>query len=412
MTHPSPRLPAFVRHLAAYGASEAASKATRLLVVIAVSRGLDVATIGVAAGALATGDILKSLTQNGIGQRIMAAPFTQLSAVARTAHRLFWLASLALFVLQLGVAAGLWLLADAPTLALLVAILSLEYLFMPGGLVQAALAMRWGKMAQTARIAGTQVVVANVASALLVLVWPSGLALVLPRLLTAPYWLLAMRRLHHWTPDTSVTPAPVAPFLRFGITVLGVEIAQALRLQADKLVIGVMMGAEMLGLYFMAFNAGLGLASSFSTAFATVLFPHLATASDRTAALRQSLIVGLGLITPAVIAQALLAPIYVPILFGDGWDGISDVVSILCLAAIPGTLWSAAAGWLRVQNRAQTELVVTIAMTGALIANTAIMAPFGLTAIATGYLSLCIALMGVASWPAISAAFGTRTQEI
>ncbi|MDG1282085.1 MAG: oligosaccharide flippase family protein [Pseudorhodobacter sp.] len=402
----------FARNLLAYGGSELGAKLSRLLVVIAVSRTLDLAEIGMAAAALAAADIVKSLTENGVIQRIIAAPADRLAATCLTAHRIFWVWCLGLFALQLGVAAAIWGWSGNGTLALLVVILAAEFLFMPAGLVQAGLAMREGKLRQTAAISAGQVVGANLICAGLALVWPSALALVLPRLLTAPIWLIAMRRLRPWVADHSQGYAPLRPFLSYGWAVLGVEIVKALRLQADKLVVGSLLGAEVLGLYFMAFNAGLSLATSFSTAFSTVLFPHLCTAEDKGLALRQGILLSMGLIAPAVIAQALLAPVYVPILFGAGWEGISETVSILCLAAIPTTLWSAAAGWLRSNDRPQVELVVTVALTLALTANTALLAPYGLNAIATGYLVLATAIMGGASLPALKHAFAPNRLEV
>ncbi len=248
----------FARNLAAYCLSEVAAKASRLIVVVAVARTMDVAAIGVAAGAIAAADILKALTENGVGQRIIAARDEDLDATCVRAHQIFWAWCLGLFALQIAAGALVWSLTGDALLFALIAILAGEYLFMPAGLVQCALAMRAGKLKQTAAIAAGQVVGANVISAIMALAFPGPIALVLPRLLSAPIWLVAMRRLHPWRADRSVRPAPLAPFLRYGWAVLGVEVVKALRFQADKLVIGAIGGAEMLGLYFMAFNAGLG----------------------------------------------------------------------------------------------------------------------------------------------------------
>lgn len=248
-------------------------------------------------------------------------------------------------------------------------------------------------------------------AAVLAVIWPGALALVLPRLLAAPIWLVAVRRLRPWRVDPSAGRAPVRPFLQFGWAVLGVEVVKALRLQADKLVIGALLGPAALGLYFLAFNAGLGLATSFSAALSTVLFPHLCNAEDRGQALRQGMILSLVLIVPVVVLQALAAPLYVPILFGDGWDGISDVVSTLCLVAIPTTLWAASAGWLRANGRPGIEFAVTAVLTASLIAITALLAPYGLLAIAKGYLVVASVIMGLASLPAIIAAFPRRLLE-
>ncbi|KUF12857.1 oligosaccharide flippase family protein [Pseudoponticoccus marisrubri] len=388
----------------AYGASELATKLSRLGVVVAVARTLDPVEIGLAAAALAAGDMLKSLTENGIGQRLIAAPADQLDAMCNRAHGLFWIWCVGLFVVQSALAGGLWMVTGNAALAALVLVLAGEYLFMPGGLVQTGLALRAGKLRRTAAIAGGQAVMANLMSVALALVWPSALALVLPRLLTAPFWLISMRRLHPWQPDPAAGKAPIRPFLAFGWPVLGVEIVKAARLQADKLIIGALLGPQVLGMYFMAFNAGLSLATSFSTAFAAVLFPHLCTSPDRAGALRQSMTVSLGLVAPAVIAQSLLAPWYVPLLLGSEWQDLSGVVSILCLAAIPTMLWTATAGWLRAENRPGRELAGTAALTTVLMAATALAAPFGLEALAWAYLATASLAMTLLSWPALRTA--------
>lgn len=388
-------------NLVAYGASELATKLSRLGVVVVVACTLDVTEIGLAAAALAMADMLKSLTENGIGQKLIAAPGADLAAMCNRAHGLFWVWCSGLFAVQAALALGIWLITGNSMLALLVLVLAGEYLFMPGGLVQSALAVRAGRLKHTAAIAGGQAVIANLMSVALALVWPTALVLVLPRLLTAPFWLISMRRLHPWQADQSAGKAPIAPFIRFGWAVLGTELVKAARLHADKLIVGALLGPQVLGLYFMAFNAGLSLATSFSTAFAAVLFPHLCASTDRAAAMRQALAVSLGLVAPAVIAQALLAPWYVPILLGAEWQALAEPVSILCLVAIPTMLWTAAAGWMRAENRPARELIATAILTLALMANTVVAAPFGLTAIAWGYLGVASVTMFALSWPAL-----------
>ena len=374
----------FTANLVAYGASEVASKASRLLVVVAVARTLDLTQIGVAAAALAAGDILKALTENGVGQRIIAARDEQLDETCATAHRIFWVWCIGLFIAQAGIAAALYYSGASALLAGLVFLMGVEYLFMPSGLVQVALAMRAGKLKQTAAIAGAQVVGANLISIVLVMVWPSAIALVLPRILSAPIWLIAVRRLHPWT-DQSQQRAPLRPFFDYGWAVLGVEVVKVMRLQADKLVVGATLGAETLGLYFMAFNAGLSLSNAFTTALSTVLFPLFSQSADRLVSLRQSLLIGVGMIAPLVVLQTLFAPTYIPIILGDGWDGIETLVQILCLLAIPTTLWATTASWLRTTNRAHIELMVTAILATIVISNAVFLGPFGLATLALGY---------------------------
>ncbi len=400
------------QNLIAYGASEVAAKASRLLVVIAVARTLGLTEIGLAAAAFAAGDVLKAVTENGVGQRIIAASDDALEKTCATAHRIFWVWCLALCLVQVGIGAVIFASGGSAMLFALIAILAAEYLFMPSGLVQAALAMRAGKLKATAGIAGAQIVGANLISVVLVFVWPSAIALILPRLLAAPIWLIAMRRLHPWKRKIDAGFAPLMPFITFGWAVLGVEIVKALRLQSDKIIIGMMMGADALGLYFMAFNAGLSLSNAFSQAFSIVLFPHLSRANDKAIALRQSMFIGLGLITPAVLLQSALAPIYIPVLFGAGWEDVSGIVSVLCLVAIPTTLWAAVSGLLRSEGRPQVEFIGTVGITFGLALSTICLVPFGLMAVATGYAITSFILMPIASFPVILANRGRSMQRI
>ena len=396
---------AFAGNLLSYGASEVAAKASRLLVVIVVARTLDLTQIGIAAAAMAAADILKSLTENGAVQRIIAAKDHELEATCATASRIFWVWCISLFLLQALVAGALYMSGSSETLSLLVLVLGAEFLLMPAGLVQVALAMRAGKLKQTAAIAGAQVVGANLMAATIVFVWPSAIALLLPRLLSAPIWLIAVRRLHPWTRNASAGFAPLRPFITYGRAVLGTEIVKAIRLQADKIVVGMTLGTDALGLYFMAFNAGLSLSNAFTSAFATVLFPSLSLARNQAVALRQSILVALGLITPLVVLQALAAPIYVPILLGGEWSSIALIVSILCLVAIPSTLWTATAGWLRANERPEVELFVTLTLAIATVANTLAFSPFGLPAVATGYACVTTLIFVFAAWPGLRVAF-------
>ncbi|MEP1768142.1 MAG: oligosaccharide flippase family protein [Sulfitobacter sp.] len=402
----------FLTSLAAYGASEVAAKASRLLVLALVARTLDLAVVGAAAAALAVGDILKALTENGVGQRIIAASDDAVEATCATAHRIFWVWCTGLFVAQSGLAGLLYVINVDPLLAGLILLMGVEYLFMPAGLVQVALAMRAGKLKQTAAIGGAQVVGANFASILLILVWPSSVALVLPRVLSAPIWLIAVRRLHPWE-RSGTGRAPLAPFLQYGWAVLGVEVVKTLRLQADKIIVGATLGAETLGLYFMAFNAGLSLSNAFTNALSTVLFPILARSSDRVQSARHVLLMGIVLISPLVLLQAALVPVYVPFLFGEGWSGIEHLVQILCLLAIPTTLWATAASWLRNHDRPQVEFAITAALAIAVSANALLLGPMGLDLLVLGYAVTTTALMCAASFGVLRPAlFSTANKRV
>ena len=389
----------FLTSLLSNGASEIIQKISRIAVVVVVARVMEAEAIGLAAAAIAAGDILKSLTEAGVVQRIIMARDAALPGVIRTARRLFWLWCIGLVTVQCLLATAIWAWTGEALIPVMIALLSLEYLVMPAGVVHCALAMRAGKLSRTAAIGGGQVVLANILTAAMAAVFPSPLVLILPRVLTAPVWLIGMRKLHPNVPAMTTDRAPVSHFVGFGGCLLGSEVIKSLRLQGDKLVIGAVLGAEALGLYFFAFNAGLGLATSISTAFSRVIFPKIAAATDRARATSDMMWLGLLFTTPVVLLQALAAPYYVPFLLGDELAHIAPIVSILCLAAIPAMVWSGTAQWLRAEDRALTELAITAALTTSLLVATYVLAPFGLEAVAWGYLAISCAVQLLASIP-------------
>lgn len=413
-TPPATGITGFQRALLAYGASETLGKLTRFGVVLAVAWSMEIEAIGLAAAAMASGEILKALSETGAGQRIIAASEAELAGTCRQAHRLMWAWCAGLAAVQIA-AALVWLAAGGDALvSAMIAVLALEHLFMPGGIVQAALAMREGRMTGTAAVAGAQVVTQNLLTVVLVLATAHPLAIVLPKVLAAPVWLAGMRRLRPWRADPAAARAPVQPFVSYGAPVIGIELVKALRLHADKLVIGGLLGAEALGLYFFAFNAGLGLATSVSQAFSVVLLPHLCRAGDRLAALGGAMRLALGALVPLVLLQAALAPIYVPLVFGPSWSEAAPLVATLCLMAVPQILWTGAAQALRAEARTGREFAVTAGLAASLVLGTAIAAPHGLTAIAWTQVAIAAVIQISAAWPAIAAAFQPRrsAQEV
>jgi len=375
--------------LMVWAASEAIAKIARIGATMVAARVLAPEQLGVVALVLAFGEILKALSENGVGQRIIAASDEDLDATCNTAQRLFILWCGALFVAGCGIALALDRVAGTRESAFLLVLFCTQFLVMPFGLVSCFRAMRNGQSKAVATVAGGQIVFSALAAVALLLVWPVAAAMIVPRALTAPFWALAMRRLHPWHRVPEAGHAPLKPFLRFGGAVLGVEGVRALRLQADKLIVGAVLGMEALGVWFFVFNAGLGLAMSFCNAFAVALFPHLCGAQagdDRRAALMDALQLALLILVPLVLVQAILAPTYVPMLFGAAWAERGGMVGLLCLAAAPAVVWTAVSQWLRSEDRAGTDLRAAIFITAVMIGVVAVAAPFGLDTTIVAYL--------------------------
>ncbi|MES1941383.1 membrane protein [Salinisphaera sp. T5B8] len=378
------------RGLAAFGSAEILTRVVRIAAIVVIARQVSPTVMGAAALALSLFELVRVLANAGIGQRIIAESDAGLAAACNTAHRLFWAWCGCVAIVQLLVAAVLYAVFDMTDIAAMLAVLSGVYLFMPAGLVQVFLLMREQRFGLLARIRATQAICDHVFTLLLVLAWPSAWAIVLPKLLTAPLWLVLVRRNRSGRAQPQAGRAPARAFLGFGLGVLVSDLATVARAQIDKLVVGALFGVEALGIYYFAFNAGLGITTSFVMALGNVLFPYICAVpqwSKRQRRCRQGLVVGVVIFMPVLLAQVGLAHVYVPLIFGAQWVDAAPLVSVLGLGAIPMIFAAVASAWLRAQNRPAIEATMAGAATIAALGALSLFAPFGLMAAASAYVA-------------------------
>lgn len=392
------RWPAFARGMLAYGSAEAVTRVVRLAAILIVARQISPVMLGTAALALSLFELIRVLTNVGIGQRIIVACDDELESICRAASRLFWIICMGVMLIQWGVSAIAFLAFDLGEAALMLAALSLVYPLMPAGLVQIFLAMRAQRMGAAARVVAAQNIADSLLTIALVLIWPSAWAIVLPKLLTAPIWLLLARRSYPWAANRAVPRAPTKAFASFGPAILGSAMLDAARLNADKLLVGAFLGTEALGLYYFAFNAGLGITQSLVSACNLVLFPHLAKISGNAleGEFRRAFFGGLAVLTPMVVAQALFAPFYVPIVFGENWVAATPYLIILACAALPLFAGSMMGARYRALKCPYAETVMMAAATAAGLTGLIWGAQFSLQAACIGFSSgLAITLIPV-----------------
>lgn len=329
---------ALIKGFLAYASAEAITRIVRLVAIIVIARFTSPIILGTAALALSLFELIRVLANAGIGQRIIVASAQELDSVCNTALRLFWICCAAVALVQTGVAAILAIAFNQTDAATMLAVLSAVYLIMPPGLVQIFLLMREGNLGTTARIGASQTILDHILTMVLVVLWPTAWAIVLPKLLTAPVWTIMARSARHWRANPAAGFAPVSEFRGFAGGILASEIMTACRAQADKLIVGAIFGTKLLGIYYFAFNAGLGIAQSLVSAFGIVLFPHLSRIKDaaaRTYEASRAAGFGMLLFVPLILAQAILAPLYVPVLFGQTWAASAEYVAILALGGLP-----------------------------------------------------------------------------
>ena len=354
----------FAQNLGAFAAAEVANKISRIVAMIFIARSLSVEAIGIAALALTSFELIRIVTNNGVGQMIVRADDDALESICKRAHQVnFFLCGFA-GALQLCAGLLLSLLTENVTFFYMGACLAFVFFGMPFGLVRIFRAMRRNQMDVVARINFQQVSADNALSLCLAVSGFGAWALVLPKLLTFPIWLIGARRADDWTPKASVSPADLTAFRSFCLPVLATEALKGLRLHLDKAIIAGLLGVEALGVYFFAFNAGLGLAQTLSLAFSACLYPQLCSLGQRGAALAQAWTKFTGLFLVGAsglfLVQIAAAPFYVPLIFGESWRETTPIVVLLCLAAAPRFLSDCTSQLARAANLTRLETLLTL----------------------------------------------------
>lgn len=353
----------FGRNLRAFGSAEIVNKLTRIAAMVVIARSISAEAMGAAAIALTSFELIRIITNNGIGQMIVKAEDKNLEAVCARAHQLNFIVCIVAGLLQMIVGFTLWRLTGTDTLFYMGVFLSSIFFGMPFGLVRIFRAMRRNRMDIVAKINFFQISADNLLALVLAIAGFGAWALVAPKFLTFPIWLIGARRSDDWRPSRNTALAPLNEFREFCLPVCATEALKGLRMHLDKALIVALLGVEALGVYFFAFNAGLGLAQTLSAAFAACLYPQLCNAlreeKDVVAVWTNVTGLFLTLASGLFVFQIAAAPFYVPLVFGEQWASVVPFVVILCLAAGPRFLSDCASQLARVHELTQLEACVT-----------------------------------------------------
>jgi teichuronic acid exporter len=348
-----------LQQLVTLGGAEMVNRITRLITAMALAWALSPAEFGLAAIALTTSEVLRALTQTGIGARIISTSDADLTDTCNAAYRLNWWAYGLVAIAQVAIAFPVASHFGDSRIAWLLCALSLPYWLYPLVAVQVYRVQRQSRMRETAMMLLVLITGDNLLTALLAVMGWGLMSLAVPKLICAAVWVLAYRRLESWKPDSTYNKAQTLPTLRFGLGVLLSELLQALRLHADKLVVGHVLGLAVLGQYYFAFNAGLGISSALLTVASAALLPYYSKI-DALKHPAQRFVSGTVLLyvflLPVIGLQIILAPYYVPIVFGAKWAGTVHILVLLCSCAIPLVLSRSTSIFLRSRNKIRLEL--------------------------------------------------------
>ncbi|QLE43821.1 lipopolysaccharide biosynthesis protein [Nostoc sp. C052] len=360
----------FIRNIGWMGAAELVIRVFRLVTTVILARFLSAEDYGLAAIVLMTNEFIRVFTRNGIADKIVQADASEIEELCRTAYGLNWLIAGVLFTVQCLASLAIAQFYNNSHLILPICLIAITYLIYPLAMVQTALIRRENRLNILALITSVQVSTDNLLTAIFALSGMGMWAIVLPKFLVAPIWIILTFKYQPWRMTQSLTFAKSRQITSFASRVLGIELLSIFRENVDYLLIGRFLSVQALGVYYFAFNAGLGLSLSVINAIRVSLFSDLCDLNSQvilfTERYMQSLRKIALMIVPLVVLQSSLAPFYVPLIFGHKWveQGAVSILIVICCSALSRPFADAASLMFRAFGQPQIELRWNLLFTG------------------------------------------------
>ncbi len=381
----------FIRNIGWLGAAELLNRFLRLGTTVTLARVLTPYDYGLAAVILTTQEIANVFTlRSGLGAKLIQAPAADLDVLCNTAYWMNWILCIGMCLLQCFVAWPVALFYGNNIVILPICLIALNYLFLPTFAVQGALIFRENRMNIPAICNAVQSLLMNTLTIVFALRGMGFWAIVLPIVLTLPIWVIVNRASHPWRPTGRFSLARWPELANFAVNFLGVELLTKVRANIDYLLVGRFLGIEALGLYYFAFNAGLGISLSVIQSFTWSLYPHLCEVRDNLTAMHQRYFKSLKtialVIVPMVLLQSSLAPFYVPIIFSPKWVQAIPILVLICLSAIPRPFAEAASMLLQSNDKGRFDLYWNVIFTTVFIVCIVGSMQFGIQGVAAAVL--------------------------
>ncbi|MCT7984816.1 lipopolysaccharide biosynthesis protein [Laspinema sp. A4] len=358
----------FIRNVGWLGGAELFNRIFRLATTVTLARTFSTEDYGLMAIVYTVVEFANVFTlRQGIGAKIIQAQEKDVEVLSNTAYWLNWILCILIF---LGQAAGAFIVSNIyenTQLILPIITAGIMYLMMPFHLINSSLIQRKNRLKIIALCTAIQSAAANLITVFLALMGLGVWAIVWPMVLTTPVWIIVTWHYQKWRPPTTFTLARWQEITSFGGNLLGVELLGKVRGNIDYLIIGHFLGIDALGIYYLAFNAGLGISLNVINAFNSALFPYFCQVQNQLDQLKyrfwSSLKKTYLVIGPLILLQASLAPIYVPIIFGEKWKPAIPILIFICLSALPWSLAISSFYLLNATGRPHISLYWNIGLT-------------------------------------------------
>jgi PST family polysaccharide transporter len=317
--------------------AEIFAKLSRIVTIVVLAASLTPISYGTAMLSLAVHEMLSFLLRAGAGTQIIQCKSKNLIDYAKNGATIQWIICLTLASLQFLLAEIISELYSTPALADLLKVMAVIYLFYPWVSVRVFLLHRANCMRWFSLRSGLCTITENLSIALFAFLGADIMAVAYGKIVFSLLWLILF------------SFSPVKAYgIGFNFTIFkqllstsrqlcSSEFLHTLRANADVFIAGKLMAPEVFGFYIFAKNAGVGLSQSIGNVFSSALFPFLCKLQRQGNLFKQlrlvyfiSLCVGL-----LFVGQAIIVPLYMPIIFDAKWHATIPVATIMCLIALP-----------------------------------------------------------------------------
>jgi PST family polysaccharide transporter len=351
----------FIRNVGWLGIAELVNRIFRLATTVTLARTFSPYDYGMVSIIYTIFDLADVFTlKAGIGAKVVQADEQDIGVISNTSYWLNWILSGSLFIIQCLAAYPIAQFYKNSQLFLPICAIGLIYLIYPFYIIQSTLIQRENRLKITALGNAVQGILSNIILVVFAVLGMGVWAVVWSMVLGYLVWIVISHVNHPWRPSRSVKIERWQEITSFGSKLLGIEVLGKLRMYLDYLIVGPFLGIEALGLYFFAFNAGLGISQSVLNAFTSALYPHLCAVRGDKKQLKKQFFSSLKtmalVVVPLVILQSSLAPFYVPIVFGQKWVTAIPILVLICLSAIPLTLSRATSQLLQAVDKSHIDL--------------------------------------------------------
>ncbi len=330
----------YIRNVGWLGGAELFNRIFRLGATVTLARVFSTEDYGLMAFVYTTFEIASVFTlKHGISAKIIQTEEQYLSNICNTSYWLNWFVCIGIFIIQCVASFPIAHFYNNNSLILPLCVSALVYLFFPLFMVNSAIIERENRLKVTAMCNAAQSFISNIAIVTLTLLGMGIWSIVWAMVLSTPIWIVVTWKYSSWRPPKKFNLEGWQEIIDFGKNLLGVEILNKLRMNLDYLIVGKILGVEALGMYFFAFNAGSGITTNVVYALNSALFPHLCEVREDRNRLRKQYFSSLKsnalILVPLVLLQSALAPVYVPIVFGEKWVSAVPILIMICLSVIP-----------------------------------------------------------------------------